>query len=124
LILLGALASAGLWLFWLRPAAKSEQKRKAPASASAAASLPSSEVLPGAPVYPPVPAKTSAPVTATTLSAAPSSSAPKAASPCQTAIFRAVSGDCELAQRAFARCESDSPYRASATRAVTGLCAR
>jgi hypothetical protein len=116
LILLGALASAGLWLFWLRPAAKSEQKRKAPASASAAASLPSSEVLPGAPVYPPV--------TATTLSAAPSSSAPKAASPCQTAIFRAVSGDCELAQRAFARCESDSPYRASATRAVTGLCAR
>ncbi len=123
LILLGALASAGLWLFWLRPAAKSEQKRKAPPSASAAASMPTSAPLPGAPVN--LPARGSAPILAppSASSAMPASSAPKAASPCQTAIFRAVSGDCVLAQRAFARCESNSPFRASATRAVSGLCA-
>jgi hypothetical protein len=43
-------------------------------------------------------------------------------SPCQTAIFSAVSGNCELARRSYARCEDTSPYRASAARAVSGLC--
>jgi hypothetical protein len=41
---------------------------------------------------------------------------------CQSAIFWAVTGDCDHARRSFGRCKEKSPDYASAARTVSGLC--
>ncbi len=43
-------------------------------------------------------------------------------SPCDSAIFAAVAGHCDMARRAYARCPASSPHHASATRSLDGLC--
>ncbi len=68
------------------------------------------------------PATTSVAAPPVTSSTAAPSSAPSELSPCQTAIFSAVSGRCDSAKRSYARCLPESPYEPSATRAMTGLC--
>ena len=63
-----------------------------------------------------------------TVAAPPASVTPSAVvtserlSPCQTAVFTAVSGQCDGARKAYARCSEDSPYHPSAERAMKGLC--
>ena len=130
LVLFGAIATAIAWFGFLRPADKPQEKRKATTSpsASAAASLPQGSADARAPIA--STSGSSAHQSASGATSAASATPPGPAgsaskermSPCQTAIFSAVSGNCEVAKRAFARCDEDSPYRASATRSVTGLC--
>ena len=68
------------------------------------------------------PATTAAPQTAASAAPTAAPAASTELSPCQVAIFSALSGKCDSAQRSYARCQNDSPYRRSAERAMTGLC--
>jgi len=123
LIAIGAIASGLGWFFFLRAPGTQSSKSKPQSSAISATSLPAATTAP--------PVSSSAPPAM--ISAAPPSPSSKEPvepdkvepkeklSPCQTVIFSAVSGKCDLAKRAYARCPEDSPYRASATRA-TALC--
>ncbi|NUP08996.1 MAG: protein kinase [Polyangiaceae bacterium] len=129
LVVLGAIASALGWFFFVRTPPKSKSKVKASSSAQVADGA-SSGAAPSpqqgtATQRAPQPSPSIAPAPASAPHPQPSedpAKEPEKLSPCQTAIFSAVSGKCDVAHRAYARCAEDSPYRASATRAIQGLC--
>jgi serine/threonine protein kinase len=127
LVLVGAAVSGVAWFYFLRPPKKRADPRPKPV-ATATLGAQSTSAAPAAttsagpstrPAPPPAPAATSSSTAEPAEKPAPTQ---EGMSPCQTAIFSAVSGNCELARRAYARCEDTSPYRASAARAVSGLC--
>jgi len=128
LVGVGAVFTAAAWFFFLRkPSAPRPKKSTARTAQTATDQARPATAEPPKPAATP-PATTGA-TSVTSERASPVEAAPaettkpsEKLSPCQTAIFAAVSGKCEMAKRAYARCADDSPYRASATRAVTGLC--
>ncbi len=121
LLLVGGIIGTVVWVLVLQPPRPSARRdRSATPTARRGVDAPPTPVdvktgQPGVDREPPPPAP--APT-------APASAVPvkEKLSPCQTAIFSAVSGKCDVAHRAYERCSEDSPYRASATRAITGLC--
>ncbi len=125
LVLVGSLIGASVWALYLRPDTP-KAKREKPAATSGR----QTSGRPGVDAPPtPIDVRPAPPPTAGTGAAAQPETAPTAApaaserlSPCQTAIFSAVQGRCDVAHRAYARCAEDSPYRPSATRALSGLC--
>jgi serine/threonine protein kinase len=133
LVLVGAAASGVAWFFFLRPQQRTDKRPKPVATATVGGELSAETGAPTgtAPTRSAASVPGPAPQPSPSAPAAPSSSpatepepspGKERMSPCQTAIFSAVSGNCELARRAFSRCEDTSPYRASAERAVSGLC--
>jgi hypothetical protein len=128
LIVVGAAASGVAWFYFLRPT-KGGDKRSKPAVTAPVEVEPTAPAPPSAPPPNPnvsgptaQPAPIPAPASAAASAEPESGPGKERMSPCQTAIFSAVSGNCERARRAYERCEEASPYRASATRAVSGLC--
>jgi serine/threonine-protein kinase len=120
LVVLGAIIGAATWFFYLRPPDTVRAKREGAATSGARRGVDAPPTPIDVRTSPPSIGDAPPPVASDT--AAPAASVKEKLSPCQTAIFSAVSGECALAKRAYARCSEDSPYRASATRAVTGLC--
>ncbi len=123
LVLVGALASGLGWFLFLREGATSSKPKKKAPSTTATSPTATASAPPAGPTS--APPLSSAAVPSSVASAEVSAERPEdkeKKSPCQTVIFSAVSGKCDLARRAYQRCPEDSPYRASATRAVTGLC--
>ncbi len=125
LIAVGAIASGLGWFFFMRGGASGKAKTKPSATAvvnTAAAATTDTTAPPQTAPPPNVSATTPPPQPQPSASTAEEKpDAKEKLSPCQTVIFSAVSGKCDLAKRAYARCPEDSPYRASATRA-TALC--
>ncbi|NUO48722.1 MAG: protein kinase [Polyangiaceae bacterium] len=124
LVLLGSLIGLGVWAFYRRPDTPTAKREKPTASGRQTSGKPGVDAPPT-----PVDVRPAPPPTAGSGAEAqpepPPTAAPAASeklSPCQTAIFSAVQGRCDVAQRAYARCAEDSPYRPSATRALSGLC--
>jgi hypothetical protein len=115
LVIVGGIGGAIGWMVFYRPTPKKPRTTQTEATGP----RPVTDAPPTPVGVPTTATPRIAPTIAPT--AAPASSAEKL-SPCQTAIFSAVSGKCDTAHRSYARCTEDSPYRASATRAMTGLC--
>jgi serine/threonine protein kinase len=119
LVAIGAVAGLLIWLLGFRPSGDSGS----PTSPSRRATRQNIEG-PTTHVDVPTsrPATSGAPIPAPSASTAPTPEGKPELSPCQTAIFSAVSGNCEVAKRSFARCQPESPYQPSAARAMSGLC--
>ncbi len=122
LVIIGSVIGFVVWSFVLRPEPpKARREKPATATARQGVDAPPTPIdMPEAPPTQPqdTPSSPSGDA-APTPSAAPSS---EKLSPCQTAIFAAVQGRCDVARRAYSRCAEDSAYRPSATRALDGLC--
>ncbi|HTJ84480.1 MAG TPA: protein kinase, partial [Polyangiaceae bacterium] len=114
LAFVGAVTTALVWIFVLRETTpRVERDRASTGSRAGTLTAPSAKIdVPPDPTAPP-----RAP--SATPTAEPSA---ERLSPCQTAVFSAVSGQCEGARKAYARCSEESPYRPSAERAMKGLC--
>jgi eukaryotic-like serine/threonine-protein kinase len=118
LVVLAALGAVGVWAYVSSEAAAPKKKRAA--EDDVVATGPKT-----APDAPPTPVDESPRTPGT--GPAPSASATQRGplgtqSPCDSAIFAAVAGHCDMARRAYARCPASSPHHASASRSLEGLC--
>jgi serine/threonine protein kinase len=110
LALVGALAGLAIWFFFFRSGSSGAPSRAPRVNRT---QITTSRVTAGG--APPITSSERSP------DADPSARGGEP-SPCQTAVYAAVSGKCDLAKRSFARCPSDSAYHASAQRTMSGLC--
>jgi serine/threonine-protein kinase len=117
-VVLVVLGAVGVWAYVWGEAAAPKKRRAA--EDDVVATGPKT-----APDAPPTPVDETPlrPSTASASSASVTSRGPLGTqSPCDSAIFAAVAGHCEMARRAYARCPTSSPHHASATRSLEGLC--
>lgn len=120
LVVLGSVIGFVVWTFVLRPEPPKAKRDKPAGAAQPGVEAPPTPIdVKPAPPTEPAPGAASSTEPAPAPSAAPPS---EKLSPCQTAIFSAVQGRCDVAKRSYARCAEDSAYRPSATRALAGLC--
>jgi serine/threonine-protein kinase len=115
LVVVGAVVTAVAWFVWTRDDVPKASRERGAQGGGRAGTL----TAPSAKIDVPPDATATPPVSPS--AAASAGPREERLSPCQTAVFSAVSGQCDQARRAYARCSSDSPYRPSAERAMT-LC--
>jgi len=121
LVVIGGVIGAVLWGVYLKPD-RPKAKREKPAATAGRSGVDAPPTPIDVPPAPPPPENAGQPGAPTPTAAPSSAPVPEKLSPCQTAIFSAVQGRCDVAKRAYARCNEDSPYFASAQRAIGGLC--